>query len=180
MRTGQQFSVEERDLIVACVLRMRIIAERPAPPKWRTWDRRDHDDEVQYGPRYRPSQWFVGDGEQVQVMPEKYRTRYVRACHRLEAVGLLEITTSGGRLAHVKLTTEGVKVADELVPPDKPKRAKKGKAKPVAVEPVPVPVPVPAAQDRDQAEDEVTVAPDAGLEVAAGSSPLADTTTGDA
>ncbi|WP_439622503.1 hypothetical protein [Gemmata sp.] len=168
MRTGEQYSVEERDLIVACALRMRHIAERPAPPKWQTWSRRDHDDEVQYGPRYQPSQWFVGEGG--ERMPEKYRTRYVRACHKLEARGVLEITTSGGRLAHVKLTAEGVKISDELVPPEKPKRAKKAKGKPAAVEPV------PASPDQEQAEDEVTAAPDAGLEVAADPVPLASDT----
>ncbi len=103
----QKLSPEQREIIRECAKRMAEIAATPDPPKWAEWDRRELQELRDYGPRYLPSEWFCKD----QMIAEKYRVRYLRALHALADVGLVEITTNGGRVHWVKLTKEGQKIA---------------------------------------------------------------------
>lgn len=59
-------------------------------------------------------------------MPEKFRVRYLRALHKLEVAGLVELFQGeGGRVENVRLTPEGAKIAREL----RVKKAKPGGVK---------------------------------------------------
>ncbi len=102
---------EERAVLVECLRRQREIAARAEPPARDRWGRREWEELREYGPSYRPAEWF-GDGSPI---PEKYRTRFLRAVHALAAAGLVRRTGVGGRLTNVKLTPEGERVAGELV-----------------------------------------------------------------
>lgn len=106
----EKFTDEERQLLTECARRMAEVAATEPPPAWATWDRRDFDLLREFGPRYSPGEWFPSD----QVMPEKYRQRYLRAVHRLAARGLLTMGQVGGRLAHVRLTPAGERAAAGL------------------------------------------------------------------
>lgn len=124
VRNSATYSDEERRVLLECRRREVEIAAMKPPPKWATWDRKDYDDVVEYGPRYSPAAWFVGEGE--QLLPDRYRVRFLRAVRSLGARGLLRLTATGGRLTHVKLTPEGLKVVQEL----EGKVRARGKAKP--------------------------------------------------
>ncbi|MBA4068195.1 MAG: hypothetical protein C0501_31740 [Isosphaera sp.] len=110
---ADDLSAEERQLLAECSRRQQEIAARKSPPKWQAWAVRDWEDAREYGPRYLPSGWFTGGRE---LLPEKFRVRFLRAVRGLAARGLLTPTRTGNRLTHVKLTAEGQRVAAELAP----------------------------------------------------------------
>jgi hypothetical protein len=87
-------------ILIECLARENAIAASPArKPWWGILDR--HDDDVAYGPRYKPSAWF-GD------LTDAERQHYMRGCYRLSKAGLLLVVAStGGRLERIKLTDAG-------------------------------------------------------------------------
>ena len=126
MSISETINDEERQIVIECRRRMVEIASRKNPPAWQKWEQRDLDELRRYGPRYAPSEWFCGEGE--QTLPEKYRTRFLRAVRSLEVKELLELTTTSGRLTNVKLSEAGLAVAEELEP-SKPAKVKAKKVK---------------------------------------------------
>lgn len=109
---ANEFTAEEREVLAVCRRLMAEIAATPDPPAWKRWEAADLADLRRYGPRYSPSRWF-GDGRPV---PERYRVRYLRAVQSLESAGLVKATNAGNRLAFLRLTTEGEKIAATLEP----------------------------------------------------------------
>jgi len=104
----------DRDELAALILlelhrRCEAIRTRPKPPAWKTWDVRDHADDIDYGPRYSPS-WF-GDAADTEAR----RVRLLRTVYRLADAGLVDIVKSeGGRLERLRLTKAGREAVAEL------------------------------------------------------------------
>jgi hypothetical protein len=85
------------------------VRSRPRPPAWQRWAVWEHEDDLEYGPRYTPT-WF-GD----LTATEAGRVRVLRCVYRLADAGLLTIVKSeGGRLERVRLTPAGTETAAEL------------------------------------------------------------------
>ena len=121
---------DERRIGGECADRMAEIATRAKAKGHRPWWEAEEIKELtEYGPRYMPGEWF-GEGE---AIPEKHRVRLLRAIRSLATKGLLQMTTTGGRLTNIQLTAEGLAVFGKPVPA---KRAKPKPAK-VATEPTP-------------------------------------------
>src|SRR5580700_231926 len=102
-----KLSPEQRDILRECAERMEEIAQVPEPPKYPEWERREWQENRECGPRYLPSEWFC-DGD--EILPEKFRVRYLRALHALIEMELVEATYNGGQIHWIKLTEEGAKV----------------------------------------------------------------------
>lgn len=101
-------TAEERMILAECARRMDEVEATPKPRN--RWDAKDLEERKAIGPEYRPSEWF-GDGGSV---PERHRSRLLKAIWSLAASGLLTTTSRGGRLTNIKLTDEGRKAAIEL------------------------------------------------------------------
>jgi hypothetical protein len=95
---------EEKAVLVECQRREDEIAAQPNSPKHRTWDRRALDELREYGPEFSSNLWFGNEGDPV---PERFRSRFLRAVWKLAADGLLVPTRTGARLSHLKLTEQG-------------------------------------------------------------------------
>ena len=98
-------------MLLACRREMAAVAATPAPPEWQSWWGRAWQEEQEHGPRYRPAAWFARGDE---PMPDRFRTRYLRAAHGLAGMGLVRIATLGGKLAFLRLTPSGERVAAAL------------------------------------------------------------------
>jgi hypothetical protein len=97
----------ERAVVAACVEMAMEVVTRPVPEPWDVFGRRLLAEELEFGPRWSPSVWF-NNGRPV---PERFRVRFRKAVGRLEAEGVVACANKGGRLAHVRLTVEGERVA---------------------------------------------------------------------
>lgn len=126
--SGKIWSTEARTVVIETAKRMNDIAATPEPPKWQTWAVAEWQELREFGARYEPRSWFGGG----QVLPEKYRVKFLRAIHELAEAGLLVRGTLGGRTTHIRLTDEGLELAYELDPslrPAEPKPKKKAAKK---------------------------------------------------
>lgn len=96
-------------ILTECLRRMREHAATPRPPAWQKWNTGPFDEQTEHGPEYAAGDWF---GE----VAEHERQRYRRALADLERGGLLVMHARWGRrLSHVRLTAEGIAVAEGLL-----------------------------------------------------------------
>ena len=104
------FSPTVRGLVLALLIRTRAAETALATlPTWRTWERAEAADVIEWGPRYRPSDWF-GPTTGAE------RKRLLRAMSRLQAVGLVELiaTPGGRRLSGLRFTPAGREAAERI------------------------------------------------------------------
>jgi hypothetical protein len=94
---------DSKQALCEAVRRMEVI-EQSEPPSYRWFDRPRWEEQIEYGPRYAVSTWFGS-------VDEAQRQRYRRSLNKLAELGLLQLTTYGGRLSNVKPTEEGRRVA---------------------------------------------------------------------
>lgn len=103
-------SDEQRAVMLETLRRMRAIESFDPGDKFRhSWVIRDHENEVDYGPRYACGSWFDYDGS------DRIRMRYLRAIQRLERAGVLTLWREHGRkMSHIRLTSAGRVLAEKL------------------------------------------------------------------
>ncbi len=104
-------SSERDDILRECLARERDIEATPKPAKGNIWALREWEDQQEYGPPFSVPEWF---GDEDNFIPERYRSRYLRALWQAHDDGLLIGTRTGARLSNVKLTEAGRKLAEEL------------------------------------------------------------------
>lgn len=94
----------EKMVLSECVAREKQIAATPKPPEHRRWDLREWEELRDYGPAYSSGEWF---GDERGHLPEKIRSRILRAIRELERRGFIVCTNNGSRLGWMKTTDEG-------------------------------------------------------------------------
>jgi len=119
---------EHEAILVEALRRTSRHARARRPPVWQTWAREIFDAVSAHGPEYHPSRWFG-------LLHEHEVKRYRRAIADLEREGLLSTWARWGRrLSHLRLTSEGEKVARELLGAARLERRKvRAEAQPEAV-----------------------------------------------
>lgn len=87
--------------------------QAPRPPAWQTLAVWEHEDAIEYGPRYTPT-WF-GD----MADTDARRVRILRTIYRLAGAGLLAVVKGeGGRLQRVRLTEAGDAAVEAMLQAD--------------------------------------------------------------
>lgn len=100
---------EHHQILTACRDQMRLLAASKPPAAWKKWEVAEREELLEYGPVYRPTEWF-GD------MSNAQRQALLRAIYDLEAAGLVAPwARRGGKLTNLKLTEAGERLAAGLV-----------------------------------------------------------------